>query len=201
MDPSRRSAAAVLPRDGWVAVAYFTVYLVYLFFALESEMVHWVTLVAIPLAVAWISLPAGGRGLRDALASVGLQRRGFWRGVGWALLAGALITVFQVFNGGNAEAVRAHFRDGSALYLLPLSFAVMVLFAGFTEEFFFRGFLQTRLEALTGRRWVALLIASVLFAVYQQALVPHDPMNASSSRPAEYRTAAWGARLRQANER
>ncbi len=184
-----RTSTLVSPRDGWVAMAYFGLYLASLFVTLESELVHWVTLVALPVALAWASLPPGRRGWRDALASVGLQRRGLWHGVGWALLLGAAITAFQAFAGGTGEAIRAHFRDGSALHLLPLSFALMLVLAGFTEEVFFRGFLQTRLEALTRRPWLALVLTSVLFAVYHVPYALLNPRWPSYGDPG----AAWAA--------
>lgn len=180
------------PRDGWIAVAYFSIYLAYLFFALESEWRHWITLVAIPLLIAWATLPGGRRDWRTTLASLGLRRDGFWRGTGWALLAGGLITVFQVFYGGNGAAVRDLIRDGRALYLFPLSFVVMLVFAGFTEEFFFRGFVQTRLEALTRRPWVALLVTSVLFALYHLPYALLNPRWPSYGDPGAAWVAAFG---------
>ncbi|NJD20588.1 MAG: CPBP family intramembrane metalloprotease [Gemmatimonadetes bacterium] len=189
MAPLTRTSALVSPRDGRVAVAYFALYLASLFVTLESELLHWVTLVVLPLALAWASLSPGRRGWRDALASVGLQRDGLWAGVGWALAGGVAVTVFQTLGSGSGAAVRALFRDGSALYLLPLSFALMLLLAGFTEEFFFRGFLQTRLEALMGRPWPALLLASVLFAVYHVPYALLNPRWPSYGDPG----AAWAA--------
>ena len=45
-------------RESRAAVAYAVVYLAYLFAALESELVHWVTLVAIPILVVADKLSA-----------------------------------------------------------------------------------------------------------------------------------------------
>ena len=112
--------------------------------------------------------------------------------MGWALLAGGAVTVLQVFAGGNGAEVRALFRDGRAFYLMPLAFVMMLVFAGFTEELFFRGFLQTRLEALTGRPWVALLIASVLFAVYHLPYALLNPRWPSYGHPLAALGAAFG---------
>jgi membrane protease YdiL (CAAX protease family) len=186
----QRPSAELRSRDGWMALAYFAVYLTYLFFAVESELRHWVTLVAIPLILAWALLPGGRRTVGGTLASVGLGRDGFWKGVGWVLLAGALITAFQVFCGGNAQEVQALFRDGRALYLLPLAFVMMLVFAGFTEELFFRGFLQTRLEALTGRPWMALLVSALLFAAYH---VPYTLLNPHWPSYGDLPAALWAA--------
>ena len=52
------------------------------------------------------------------------------------------------------------------LYLFPLAAAFGILTAGFTEEFFFRGFLQTRMESLSGSAILAFLIATVAFGLY-----------------------------------
>ena len=191
MVPLQRSSAGLRPRDGWVALGYFGLYLTYLFFSVESELRHWITLVAVPFLLAWATLPGGGsRSWRAALASVGLRRDGFWRGVWWALLGAALVNVFQIFWGGHGEAVRALFRDGRALYLMPVAFVAMLVFAGFTEEFFFRGFLQTRLEALTGRPWVALLVTSVVFAAYHLPYTLLNPRWPSYGDPAAALSAA-----------
>ncbi len=57
-------------------------------------------------------------------------------------------------------------RTGKALYLFPLAAAFGFLTAGFTEEFFFRGFLQTRVERLTGSPWIAVLLVTVAFGLY-----------------------------------
>lgn len=43
---------------------------------------------------------------------------------------------------------------------------MMLVTAGFTEEFFFRGYLQTRLEVLTGSAGLAILIAALFFSLY-----------------------------------
>ncbi len=120
-------------RDGWIAIAYFALYLTWQFFTLQSGIWPWVTLVALPLLIAWAALPPSERSWRRALASVGLSRDGFW------------------------AAIQQLVRRGEAVYLFPLGFVVALLFDGVTEEVFFRGFLQTRLGALTGRAWAAML--------------------------------------------
>ena len=51
----------------------------------------------------------------------------------------------------------------------------MMLTAGFTEEFFFRGFLQTRLEVLTRSRVAAVLLASICFGLYHLPYAYFNP--------------------------
>lgn len=165
MAPDRPSDV-VRPRDGRVAIAYFALYLVYLFLRPENEALHWVTLVAVPFLIALLSLPRDRRSVSVAAASVGLRRNTLMAGLGWALALGALLTVFQAFWGDHAEGIRALVRSGRAVWLFPLAFLLMMALAGFTEELFFRGFLQTRLEALTRSPWAAVLLTAPLFGLY-----------------------------------
>jgi hypothetical protein len=46
-DPSRRLDA----RAAWVAALYYLAYLIYLSFHQEGEILHWLSLVAVPLAI------------------------------------------------------------------------------------------------------------------------------------------------------
>lgn len=187
MEPNGRPSARVQARDGWVALGYFALYMAYLFRRPENEAMHWVTLVAVPLAIAWVSLRRG------VFASLGLRRRSLATGLGWALLAGAAITVFQAFGSANAAEIQALFRSGRALWLLPLTFTLMLFLAGFTEELFFRGFLQTRVEALTGSRWGAVLVVALLFGFYH---LPYAYLNPSWPSYGDW-GAAWVAALGQ----
>lgn len=166
MEPLEHPADSVTRRDGWIALAWFAAYFAWLFWSLESEFMHWLTMVAVPFAIALISLPSTRRGIGNALASCGLRRGNLRQGLGWALLAGLLVTVFQTFWGGRADAIQELIRNGRALFLFPFTFLFMMLTAGFTEEFLFRGFLQTRLEKLVRSRWLAVIPASLLFGIY-----------------------------------
>jgi membrane protease YdiL (CAAX protease family) len=56
--------------------------------------------------------------------------------------------------------------SGDVFIRLPIAFVLMLLTAGFTEEFFFRGILQSNLARKFNRQWPAILISSVLFGVY-----------------------------------
>lgn len=174
-DDARSSiSAAPSTRGAWIAPLYFLVYLAYLFRHPESETVHWLSLVLVPfvlvLAVQWRS----PRRIRAALASVGLERERATRGLLAALLLGVAIGLVQVFASRNSQMILDAFRSGRAAWLLPVSFLLMLLTAGFTEEFFFRGFLQTRLESLLGSRWAALALAALAFGLYH---VPYAYFN------------------------
>jgi len=148
-------------------------------------------MVLVPLLLIFLTLPRGRRTIGAALASVGLRRANLRRGIGWAILAGALITVFQVFLGARADAIQELFRSGRAVWLLPLTFVLMLVMAGFTEEFLFRGFIQTRLETLFRSRWAAVIVTALLFGVYH---LPYAYFNPSWPSHGDW-GAAWGAAL------
>lgn len=178
-------------REAWAAPAYFALYLIYLFVTLESELLHWLTLVALPLALSATLRPQSHRTTRGVLATLGLRRGTLSRGLGWALLAGIAVTAFQVFFSNRATAIQALIADGRALLLFPLTFALMMALAGFTEEFFFRGFLQTRLERLAGSKWLAVALTAILFGVYH---LPYAYLNPRWPSAGDW-SAAWTAAL------
>jgi membrane protease YdiL (CAAX protease family) len=154
-------------RDGAAVLVYFSLHLAYLFITLESELGHWVTLVALPLGLIYLSMPAGPPRFRlaAALRSVGLAAGRLRSGLGWALVIGLVLGALQVVVSARRAAVWELLQSGQALYLLPLTFALMMVTAAFTEEFFFRGVLQSRLSRWLGKV-PGLLIASLLFGLY-----------------------------------
>ena len=192
-EPEQRSRGPLAPRDGWIALGYFVVYLSYLFWRQESEFAHWATMVVLPLAIAYASLriQTGENNLKAAMATLGLRRGNLTRGLGWAVLVGTLITVYQVFFGGRAQAIQELIRTGQALWLFPLSLVLMLLLAGFTEEVLFRGFLQNRLAHLLHSRWLAVLVSSFLFGLYH---LPYAYFNPNWPSHGDW-GAAWAAAL------
>jgi len=158
------------------ALAYFVLYLAFSFASPGSELRHYVFLVAIPLmivvALRWrdplLRRPA------PVLASFGLRRGNLRTGVLLALVVGLLIGLFQVTQRRAGPEFWELIRTGKALYLFPLSAAFGFLTAGFTEEFFFRGFLQTRMERLTRSPLAAVLLAAIAFGLYH---VPYAFLN------------------------
>lgn len=167
MEPTSLPVTGITRREAWVALGYLAFYLAYLTATLESELLHWATLVVLPLLLVRLLRPPEARGVAAVLASFGIRRGNLWRGVGWAALAALAIGVFQGLGGSShAQEIRDVVRSGRVLWAFPLAFLAMLLTAGFTEEFFFRGFLQTRLTALSGSRVVGLVGSAVLFGAY-----------------------------------
>jgi membrane protease YdiL (CAAX protease family) len=121
---------------------------------------------ALVLAIAWL-------GERRSLASIGLRRPTFgiilWGfGGAVALLAiGGLssFVTYEVLHQPNRSPadVEALIR-GSLVYALCLALRGAVI-----EEIFYRGLAIEQLGALTGRRWLAALIATLVF-IFAHAL-------------------------------
>jgi membrane protease YdiL (CAAX protease family) len=176
-----------------VAPAYFCVYLAYLFRYQESELGHWITLVALPVLLVWARHRRAGGTFGEALASLGVGNVPWTRGLLAAGALGVALGLLQAMGSRSAPAVQEAFRTGRALWLLPVAFLLMLLMAGLTEEVFFRGFLQTRMEGLFRSRVAGLLVTSLLFGVYHLPYAyynPHWPSAGSWS-------AAWAAALGQ----
>ncbi len=172
--PLLASWEARLQRDSLKAEAalglgYYVVVIVYLFLHQENELQHYVTLVAVPLALILI-YQRSARGTwspRHALRTIGLEKGNLTSGLVWAIPLGLAISlVMQLFFSRNAAAFRELITSGRALYLLPIALALLVFTVGVTEEVFFRGVLQTRLTELAGSKVVAILIVSALFGLY-----------------------------------
>ena len=119
-------------RESRVATAYAALYLSYLFATLESELVHWLTLVILPFVIALV-FGDRPRKTSEVFATFGLRREGWMRGMGWALLLGTIITVLQVMLFGHRAEILAVIESGRALWLYPLTPLLMFLMAGFTE--------------------------------------------------------------------
>ena len=64
--------------------------------------------------------------------------------------------------------------SGQAFWRFPLVLLILFLTAGFTEEVFFRGVIQTRLERLFGSGVAAIVVTSVIFSVYH---IPYTYLN------------------------
>jgi membrane protease YdiL (CAAX protease family) len=171
------SPAAVSPRaagrETALAVAYFAAYLAYLFLHQEGELLHWITLVLVPLG--GLALVGRYPSARTLLASIGLDAAAATRGLPLALLLGIAFQGLQALNGRQRaeliEALGAPFG-----FLLPVAaFLLLVGTVATTEEVFFRGILQRRLAALLNEP-AALGLATLAFVLYH---VPYAYLNPS----------------------
>jgi membrane protease YdiL (CAAX protease family) len=152
--------------EALLSLLYFILYFGYLFFNLENEFAHWISLVMLPTILLFLYHRKRGLVFRDTLASVGLERSRLSRGVFWAAVIGLLLSAAQVYFSARSAEMWALITTGKVLYLFPLAFLLLVFTAGFTEEYFFRGIVQTRLGIVLRRKLWAILLTSVLFGVY-----------------------------------
>jgi membrane protease YdiL (CAAX protease family) len=201
LQPPERERLSAAPKPtpdlAWIAPAYFVLYLAYLFWRQESELGHWLSLVALPFLIVLLAAlrlrrsqgsPGPGRRALGSLGLVGGRRR---RGLFLALALAVAVGVYQVFHSRFGGEILEIIRSGEVLWRLPLAFLLMAMTAGFTEEFFFRGFLQTRLEVLTRSRIAGLLLASFSFAVYH---IPYAYFNPNWPSAGDWGS-AWGAAM------
>lgn len=176
---------------GWLAPAYFALYMPYLFATLENETLHWVTLVLIPVALVAYYAGPGGR-LRRTLASLGLRWGSLRSGLGLTLGLCVAVCLFQVAFSRMGDEIVAVLSSPRALLILPLTLAFLLAFTATTEEVFFRGFLQTRLERATGSRWWGLVLASLLFGLYHLPYAYLNPRWPSSGDWGDALVASFG---------
>jgi membrane protease YdiL (CAAX protease family) len=158
-------------------LCYFAAYLAYLFVATENELMHWVTLVFAPLLLLGLLQRRGPTpgSLVRTLATVGIARGNLRRGVVWAVVLGLLLGSLQFAMSRHSSEIWELLRTGRALLLFPLAFVLMVFTAAFTEEFFFRGVLQTRLTRLVHSKFIGVAVTSILFGIYHLPYAYMDP--------------------------
>ncbi len=149
---------------------------------------------AVPFGLTLATVPRGDGGrARRALAALGLRWGGLRAGLVWAVPLGLVLGALQLLLSSRAGAIRVFLEDGSIAWLLPIVFLLMFLTAGFTEELFFRGFLQPRLERLTGSAAAGLVLASLCFGLYH---LPYAYLNPRWPSAGDW-GAAWTAALGQ----
>ncbi len=152
------------------SLAYFAVYFTYLwnFINIENEWLHWVTLVSLPAAGLWIvsGAPRDRLGLHQLLASVRLSRIMLGRGLWWAFGIGIALGTSQVMLSHHRLEIWSYLINGKFVYAFPAALFLMLVTAGFTEEFFFRGVLQSRLGEWLRSKMFGNLAASMLFGLY-----------------------------------
>ena len=167
VEPRELSALEALAGESIPLLLYSLVYLLYLFATLEGEAGHWVTLVALPFLMVLLLRRARGKptGIAALGAAVGLRRGRLTTGLGIAAGVGLALAALQLMVSRSRAQILEALTSTSALYLLPLAFVLLLLTAAFTEEFFFRGILLTRLRARWGAL-PALLVSSFLFGLY-----------------------------------
>jgi protein-S-isoprenylcysteine O-methyltransferase Ste14/membrane protease YdiL (CAAX protease family) len=151
-------------REAAFVSIYFVVYLVYLFIYQEGDLLHWVSLVLIPVSV----LPLLGfyRSLAGVLESIGLASARAPRGLLLVLPLGVVVQGVQLLNTGQREDLLRILREPYG-WLMPFAaFALLLCTVAATEEIFFRGLLQTRLTNRLRSSLAGWVLASLAFTAY-----------------------------------
>lgn len=149
--------------------SYFLLYLIYLykFVHLENELTHWLTLVLFPFAVIYqLNKRRAGDSIVQALNSIGVSKEKIRAGLFFAVISGSALGLIQLTLSEQSDAILTAFTSGRFVYAFPLAFLMMLITAGFTEEFFFRGILQTSLVKFFRSRRIGIVIASIFFGIY-----------------------------------
>lgn len=154
-------------REAAATVAYSGAYLAYLFIHPETELWHWVSLVVLPVLLL-LGLRKAGR-QRATLVAI-LRDTGVFNRPRWPIVIAALaivaLSIWLQLHGRRSGEIRTAFMSGEVIYLLPLSFLLAIGTAATTEEFFFRGVLQSRIAAATGSAWAAVAVSTAAFAAF-----------------------------------
>ena len=152
--------------------AYFVLYLVYLFLAInvENEWLHWITLVLLPSAIITLIGSWKGASFRSRVQYLAAllcpSRKRLLVGVMVALALGLILGSLQLLLSRDREILMEALSTGKFLYAFPLAVGLMMLTAGFTEEYFFRGLLQSSLLISLGSKFWAISTAAVAFGLY-----------------------------------
>jgi len=163
--------------EAYLTILYFLIYLAYMFFIyLEGEKMHWVSMVIFPLGLIYIFNKKIDKNynFKDTLASIGLKRGNLTFGLKWAVLAGLMLSMLQLVMSRNSEKFLEIVYSGKIIYYFPLALLLLLFTTGITEEVFFRGIIQSRLEKLTKSKWISLIIATLLFGIYH---IPYAYLN------------------------
>ena len=133
---------------------------------LVNGLTNWFFLVLAPLGLLLLTRRRD-LSLRDSLRSVGFTRTGMKNALKLAILIMPLsLPLLYVVGEQQRTAIQMIFDTPlRALTSFLISFVLALFTAGFVEEFFFRGVLQSRLTAYLGSEWRGLLIASILFGL------------------------------------
>ena len=103
-------------------------------------------------------------------SSVGLQRPPLGNTLLWVLITLGCVAVALALAFGGIKLMHWPFGSGpgaAAFAALPLWVVLIVVIrAGFVEEFFYRGYVLERLSSMTGSMRLAVAISLTLFAIF-----------------------------------
>lgn len=141
---------------------------------LVNQFTNWFFLVMAPVGLLVVIRRSG---LRDTLRSVGFTRSGLKDALKLTAVVIPLSTpILYVIGEQQRAGIQLIIRQPlQAIEPFALSFVLALLTAGFVEEFFFRGLLQSRLAFYLHSEWRGLLVASLLFGLFHLPLYLYSP--------------------------
>jgi membrane protease YdiL (CAAX protease family) len=146
------------------ATGYFCLYLGYLFVHPESELLHWLSLVLLPLAgLAAVGRYASPRALLNSIGLDWKRARNGWLSV---LLFGTAFQILQFLNVRQREEILGILQQPFGVLLPVAAFGLLMVTVATTEEVFFRGVLQTRLAIYFRSDLAGLALTTIAFTLY-----------------------------------
>lgn len=129
----------VLVRETVTILAYFSFYLSYSFLFQEPEYLHWFTQVLIPFVLLYYIQRENliSPSVRLSLAFFGLRKNNLHIGVLSSAIIGLLLSIFPVLARGEINSLSQIFSSLSVTIILPVTFILLFVTVGFTEEFLF----------------------------------------------------------------
>ncbi|OGU56475.1 MAG: hypothetical protein A2V66_05765 [Ignavibacteria bacterium RBG_13_36_8] len=152
---------------------YLLAFIICLFIFPDLEYVQWITLVIVPFTLLFflqrknLLTPS----FKLSLALFGLKRNNISNGIIGSMLLGLVICIIQyVFIFRNI--VTFNILESLQVFLiLPIAFLLLIFLGAFTEEFFFRGIIQTRIVRIIRSKTIGVVFTALLYAVFR--IVPH----------------------------
>lgn len=143
---------------------------------LVNQFTNWFFLVLVPLGLLTL-IRGRGVSLRATLRSIGFTRTNMRDAVKLAVLIMPLtIPLLYVVGDQQRAAIQMIFHTPLRAVLSFLAcFVLALLTAGFVEEFFFRGIIQSRLATCLGSELRGLLVASLLFGLVHLPMYFYSP--------------------------
>ena len=157
----------------WIAVGWYICFIILSFVTkgggiLANDIAKWLWFVILPLGLLWVVHGHSGN-LASFLRSVGLHREGLGKALLLGLLAFVILLPFILLSMSASQLAKLHdvlWQPLQALVIIPVSFLLLLFSAGFTEEVFFRGILQSRLAGVLKSEMRSCLLTAFLFGLY-----------------------------------
>lgn len=131
-----------------------------------NEMTHWIGFVIIPFIIYWRTTKISFKESLNALDLYNSKFKLHLKSIIIICLVMYPLMVFLLAYYYNIEIQKLVSNILNLIMNIPLYLSLMLIMAGFTEEFFFRGILQNLLQQRVKYRMNAVVITSILFGLY-----------------------------------